>query len=305
MKYQRERSTTKNSLQSVVKRFLYTILFLGISFTACDETFEARQENTEYFYSIYGYLDATVDTQWLRITQVREVFDPTTDPIDATVTLRDIETNRVIVMNDSLFAPNELVAYWNFWTTEDIEYGATYELTASRSDGIQSSVMITIPPDFPTPVLERLDSGDFVIIEDVDNLADVQAIWKIRDLFRNREYVYSFSHIRDSVQSIPINQTKIRMDGNRDLRLISRRFEDIEIEVLDRQIFVASAGPQWINLYELDENIYTLPEGVSNIENGVGFALGTVTKTIPWQSCFVESNGELVLTGCELEERIK
>ena len=68
-------------------------------------------------------------------------------------------------------------------------------------------------------------------------------------------------------------------------------------------MFVASAGAEWINFYELDEDIYTLAEGVSNIENGVGFLLGAVTKTIPWQFCY-DTDGTTFIA-CELETRIR
>lgn len=270
---------------------------------ACDESFEPREENTEYFFSMYGYLDATADTQWVRIVPVRENFDPTPDQIDVTVTIRNIETGEVAAMYDSLFNPNPLVAYWNFWTTMDIEPEETYEIIATRADGESSTTRVTIPPDFPTPIYAVYFGEEIIIVRGVRNVADVQAIYRVRDLFFNREYIYTFSHIRDSLDS-PLGPQEqfFRLDGNRDIGLIARNFPDTDFEILDRQLFVASAGPQWINLYELDEEIYTLAEGVSNVENGVGFMLGAVTKTIPWSPCFTFDG---LYTACDLEKRIR
>ena len=119
---------------------------------SCDENFEPRQENTAYFFSIYGYLDASVDTQWVRLTPVRDNFDPDTDQIDVNVVIRNIETGEEVTMNDSLFNPNSLVAYWNFWSTMSIEPEQTYEIVATNNEREQSRVVVTIPKDYPTPI---------------------------------------------------------------------------------------------------------------------------------------------------------
>lgn len=285
---------------SIILSFFSAVLFLGV---ACDESFDPREDNTEYFFSMYGYLDATVDTQWVRMVPVRDNFDPNTDPIDVEVRIRNVDTGDEALMSDSLFNPNPLVVMWNFWTTLEIIPEHTYEIVASLSDGRQSSTRITIPPDFPTPVYALYFGEEIIIVRDVDNVADVQAIYRVRDTFFNRELIYTFSHIRDSIRSPQGDQEKFfRLDGNRDIGLIARNFPDTEFQILDRQLFVASAGPDWINLYVLDEDIYTLAEGVSNIENGVGFMIGTITKTIPWGPCFDEQ-GEFI--ACELEKRIR
>ena len=289
-----------NNRLALLSALIITLL-VAIS---CDESFEPREENTEYFFSMYGYLDATVDTQWIRLVPVREEFDPKPDQIEAVVTIRNIDSGEEAQMNDSLFNPNPLVVYWNYWTTMDIEPEETYEITAVRPDGQSSSTIVTIPPDFPTPIYAVLNGDEIIVVRGVDNVADVQAIYWIRDSFFNREYIFTFSHISDSLQS-PFgfeDELLFRLNGNRDLELIARKFPDTEFLVLQRQLFVASAGPQWINLYELDEDIYTLADGVSNINEGVGFMLGTITKTIPWAACISE---EGLFKACELEKRIR
>lgn len=300
-------SSNRTSNHYLLKTLALIVAGIGVISMSCDESFEPREENNAYFYSMYGYLDATADTQWLRIAPVREDFDPTRDQIDATVTIRNVDTGQEEIMNDSLFSPNPLVVMWNYWTTMPIEPEATYEVTATRSDGITSSSRITIPPDYPTPIYYVYNGQEVMIVRDVKNVADVQAIWRIRDTFFNREYVYTFSHIQDSLFS-PFgysNEILFQLDANRDIGLIARDFPDTDFEVLDRQVFIASAGPQWINLYTVDENVYTLAEGVSNVENGVGFMLGTITKTVPWQPCFIERNGAVEYAACELEKRIR
>jgi hypothetical protein len=59
------------------------------------------------------------------------------------------------------------------------------------------------------------------------------------------------------------------------------------IVVISRDIFVASGGPEWNEeIIILDDVLYALPEGISNVENGLGYMFGMVSKTIPYESCF-------------------
>ncbi len=282
--------------------YFFGLLLVSFFAVTCDESFEPREENTEYFFSMYGYLDATADTQWIRLVPVREDFDPKPDQIEAEVIIRNIDTGEQAVMNDSLFNPNPLVVYWNFWTTMDIEPEHTYEITATLPDGETSSTIVTIPPDFPTPIYALYFGEEVLIVRNVKDVADVQSVYRVRETFFNREYIFTFSHIQDSLESPLPNEIFFRLDYSRDVGLMARQFPDTEWIIEDQQLFVASAGPEWINLYEVEEEIYTLAEGVSNIKNGVGFMIGAVTKTVPWEACF---SNEGLFTACELETRIR
>lgn len=59
------------------------------------------------------------------------------------------------------------------------------------------------------------------------------------------------------------------------------------LHVIQRDIFVASGGADWVEeVGSIDDIIYALPEGFSNVENGLGYMVGIVSKTIPWENCF-------------------
>lgn len=282
---------------------IYSVILVAFFWVAsCDENFEPRQENTSYFFSIYGYLDAMLDTQWVRLTPVRDNFDPDTDQIDVNVVIRNIETGEEVAMNDSLFNPNSLVAYWNFWTTMSIEPEQTYEIVATNNEREQSRVVVTIPKDYPTPINAINRDGEVLLIKGVKNVAEVSAIYLVKDTFFNKKYIFSYSHIEDSTRSFEDpSEVPFKLDYERDLNLISREFPETEWLIEKQQLNVVSAGPEWINFYELDDDIYTLPEGVSNVENGVGFLLGTISKTVPYEYC-VDDKRDFI--ACELEDRI-
>jgi hypothetical protein len=58
------------------------------------------------------------------------------------------------------------------------------------------------------------------------------------------------------------------------------------MNVLSRKIFVASAGPEWDEeITSLDQLEYSLPLIHSNVENGVGYMIGIVSKTVDLTDC--------------------
>jgi hypothetical protein len=280
--------------------FLASLVFL----TGCNETFQPLKNSHSAPFSIYGYLDASADTQWVRVTPVRKQLSQSTDKPQMNITLTQQQSGRTMEMKDSLFLPDDGFNYLNTWTTMDINPGQTYRLEAERSDGFTSQAEVTIPKEFPTPNL--LDYGDgcraSLRIEGVERLADVQSIWHVRILFLDdekivseREELYRLSHrnratrIADRAYSVFIDTINEKEKIAGQLLAPSDPDLSVEMEVLQRQIFVASAGPEWIeDIASLDDVSYALPEGLSNVENGVGYMVGVVSKSIPYESCFEE-----------------
>ncbi|MCW9705406.1 hypothetical protein [Fodinibius salsisoli] len=112
------------------------VLFAAIAFSVvigCSNTFEPLQENDQYHFSIYGYLDASADTQWVRVMPVRDSLYFSPRPLDAEVTLENVATGQSVVMNDSLFSPLQGVYVYNFWTKMKLEPEQTYRLTARHT----------------------------------------------------------------------------------------------------------------------------------------------------------------------------
>lgn len=284
---------------------LITVFLACLFMAGCDEIFDPLQENDSYYFSINGYLDASADTQWVRVMPVREELLTEPGPIDATVTLEHPESGESLVMNDSLFSFSQGTYAWNFWTTMDLDPEQTYRLTAERSDGKSSHVEVTLPNDFPTPLLriQRNRSGvpltaTIFIDRSVENLADVQTLYRTLE---DPEF-FSIPHLEDSFQ-VSSGGFQVVMDLDEDYLELNAYYtlpagvgrpNYIDTAELEQQIFIATAGPGYPNFSNLDEKIISLPEGVSNIENGVGYLAGFVTKTIPYRSCQREGTTDLV-----------
>src|SRR5690625_6403028 len=71
---------------------------------------------------MFGYLDASADTQWVRILPVREELFLEPRPLDFIVTMEHAESGESIVMQDSLFSYFQGYA-WNFRSEMDIRPG--------------------------------------------------------------------------------------------------------------------------------------------------------------------------------------
>jgi hypothetical protein len=267
--------------------------------SGCDSPFVPLQENKHNYFSIYGYLDASADTQWVRIMPVRDSLFYQPRPIDATATLTDLSSNNTVMMNDSLFSyfPDSSFYAYNFWTTMDLLPGKTYRLTAKDSNGKTSSAEVTLPPDFPTPRVRmgtEIGDPDRVYIDGAVQLADVQTVYHGRESRTGDVKLLGLPHRQDTLRNPANNNYVISIDPREDRnRLIYLS------PVIKSQTYVAAGGPAWPGFGTIDQNVLAPPDGVPNIENGAGYLAGIVGKTIPYESCF-EENG-ITLKPCPLE----
>ncbi|WP_265764067.1 hypothetical protein [Fodinibius salsisoli] len=233
---------------------------------------------------MYGYLDASADTQWVRIMPVRDSLFYNPKEIDATVTLQELESGETVTLNDSLFHFSNNRYAHNFWTTHPLKPSGTYRLEAERSDGAASHVSVALPADFPIPIAYIWEPDDFtpdrIEVEGIEQLADVQVI------YRNQGRHFPINHIEDTV-IVPDGSYKVYIRPWEDIETINTDLgEQLEIPNENREIFVAAATDDFPDFATIDDIISTLPEGISNVESGVGYVGGILSKTIPYKSCF-------------------
>lgn len=300
-----------------MKRTILSVFFILSTFlfaSACNQTFEPLEENDKYFFTIFGYLDASADTQWVRIVPPREQIDSPPEVPEINVTLENLETGNTVVMKDSLFASGNGFNYSNFYTLEDIEAGQSYRVKAEHPDGRASQVTLKTPEEFPTPLfLEDFNRvppriNSLFILGEV-NLIDVQTWWYVRVLGPGRDQLkrYAFTY-RNSAEWSPIygGAYVVAFSGDEEFAEIRRQADvspntNSRVDVLYRQIYVAVAGPDWSpEIAALDDLLYSQPESLSNVENGLGYMVGVYSKIIPYETCHTE--GRAALAPCEVEK---
>lgn len=272
------------------------LLFSFLLMAGCNETFEPLQENDEYYFSMYGYLDAAADTQWVRIGQPRESINETPDPAGIIVTLENVETGQSVIMHDSLFTPEGVL---NYWTTFDIENEQTYRIKAEREDGKASRVTITIPKAFPTPLVVRDDQSrayNIYIDDSVEHIADIQTKWYVilNPETEKLKTTYTFMYRNSVKHTSAFGGSYYALapfgDESEYIRITSAYAER---DVLHRQFFVAVGGPEWNeNISSLNDLEYFLDGTASNVENGLGYVVGIDSKWLPFDTCLTpdESN---------------
>jgi hypothetical protein len=172
---------------------LSSLIFVIVSLllVSCNQTFEPLKENNTSPFSIFGYLDASVDTQRIQISPLREQLDSFTDIPEMTVMIENLETGKSAVMNNSLhlFSFPTGINAPNAWTTMKIDYGQTYRVSAKRPDGAVSNVAVTIPDNFLTPrLLVTSTVIDKLYINDVESLVDVQSRWFFQIDYAGQRY---------------------------------------------------------------------------------------------------------------------
>lgn len=261
-------------------------------YSSCDETFVPLEDKSQSPFSMYGFLDASADTQWVRIIPIRDQLDMPPEKPEMIVTIENLETGEITAMNDSLFHLRQGFNVLNSWSTVDIEPESTYRMEGELPYGLKSSVTITTPKDFPFPDLANFSDGatsGVLNLSGIGRLADVKAVWHVR--------FYFAGIVDERVITIPYRR-RVESYMNGDHTVIINCFRETavifdqtisppdSINVLSRKIFVASAGPEWNKeITSLEQLEYALPQINSNVENGIGYMVGIVSKTIELNHC--------------------
>lgn len=288
------------------------ILGICLFIVSCNENFEPYSENDRFFFTMYGFLDASADTQWVRVAPVRKEYDMSSEIPDMSVTLEHLESGTAVIMKDSLFQFRQGFNAVNAWSEMEIEPEQSYLLRAENTDGdAASEVTVTLPRDFPSPRLfiERIPEQDpryFLWIDGVERLADVQSRWYYR-LYTPYWEEKRMISLPMKTEAVPEPNGSYTVEMFPDEEMIDIKNQsfalshpDSEIEFLHHQIYVASGGPQWDeDISLIDDPVYYLPDGFSNVDSGLGYMVGIVSKLVPFESCRNE-NGELI--GCQEEE---
>jgi hypothetical protein len=270
---------------------------------ACDDSFEPI-EPSELAFSVFGYLDASAGTQWLRVMPIRPVKVTSQDTLAATVTLEHLGTGRIIELRDSLFSFWSLLDrihgfdstyLHNVWTPEEIEPGAAYRFSARREGKEPAEAVVEIPRDYEVEVA----INQFPTYWPADEL-------RITGL-KHLPFLTAVAHFYDLCGSSVTKTRYERRSADDETFLISIGKPQ---EVIPRtgcgrpvvenwEIWMVGSEAAWpVGGYSpgaLGESGRT-----SNVTNAVGFLGGVLTKVIPYEDCKFQSDGAPVPDYCRL-----
>lgn len=252
---------------------------MGLFGPACSTEFDAGAESTRYV-SMWGTLDAGVDTQWVRIGAFRKTSDPSTTPLDAAVSLVRLATGARAPFRDSLLRFESGFTVNTSWTTAPVQPGETYRIDVVGPAGEETRATVTVPEDYPDPTVDdgRCVCPSRVFVSDTDRLIDVVAI------YRNRETgtVRRFSK-RASIRRLGDSSFVAEAYSGDDA--VAMGLDPLGIGALEATFVVANGSDDWpeggLDPYDPETSLLLGDSG--RIENGVGFVGGTVTKRVPFQ----------------------
>jgi hypothetical protein len=269
---------------------------------ACDESFDPVAPG-ELAFSVFGYLDASADTQWVRVMPIRPLKVTSQDALGTTVTLEHLGTGRIFELRDSLFRfssdpdpdiGSEGAYVHNFWTVEDIEPGAAYRFSAWREGEEPVEAVVEIPHDFEVEVAINQAPGrwgtDELRIIGVKHVPFLTAATQYYDscdpiVSRLR---YAGRSSEDETHLIAITKPRIENADHCGL-----------LWVANRELWIVGSEAAWptggYSAGALGESGLT-----SSVANAVGFLGGVLTKVIPYEDCEFQSDGAPVPEYCLL-----
>lgn len=271
-------------------------LCIGILFAGCDQTFQPLKQNDAYHFSIYGYLNASADTQWIRVGTIRQNINEAPDPKAIQVTLEDLNSGKAVTMNDSLFEAKEFL---NYWTTMEIKNERTYRITAEGTNGEASRVSVTTPKKLSSIYITINDGGygssagaNIYIDDAIEHIADVQSVWYVllKSGTENHRRIFRFP-IRNTLErtSAFFGGYYAFANWDRELAHIEQSIAGTEIVGTSKQFFIAAGGPEWIEgLSSVDDLEYFLDGEASNVENGLGYAVGIDGQWFKQKYCLTD-----------------
>jgi len=266
-------------------RSLHSYLLFALFLTACDESFVAFEEK-DLVFSMYGYLDPSRETQWIRVTPIRTSIETVPGPIDAVVKIEEVETGRTILMSDSLFSYRPLdpsgadIYAHNFSTSEPIRPGFTYRVSATHADGASSLATVRVPGDDPWIILRRpitaLTLVRRVLLFGVEHVAVLQQTWAVP--------IECGYPLPTYTQYQPLVRERSSPEDSHEFTLNSPLQFGRQLEggppcanMGFSWLEVVASGDPWPYDPLMDRRALSHPNVATNVTNGIGFVGGVRT----------------------------
>ncbi len=261
-------------------------LVLATGGGACDDSFTPFQPGVQRL-SVWGYLEVTRDTQWIRIGALRPTLASSGDSLPVQATLEDLTNGQIVRLQQTTLrfgvtSPMDSAGTTahNFWTTLPIRPGASYHFRAQSAIANPVEAVVRVPADYRMEVLLgqawNSVSGDSLVLFGLPYVAFVTATTVTVDSCGAGSQEETFAPVSDSVRDP--HSTPVFRRGSWYIPGCGFRY------VVGRTLAVVGSGSPWAQPPNPMGDV-----APGNITNGVGFLGGTLSKTIPYEDCGYES----------------
>ena len=246
-----------------------------VGLAACEVPFDPRAP-TDDVVALSGYLDASADTQWVRV----ELFDAVTgtSPLPLPITATLVGEGGAEAVLEQRVRPTVAGPAHLFWTTADVEPGRTYRLDVATEAGTAVATVAT--PDTAAYAV-TVDSDQqscpavVTVAGDVD-VADVQAVFRV--VRRGQVSDIRVSHAARVVRAADGTQRVSLYFGD------DARVTPGDGEIVSAQVRVSVSSDWPVEPGDTIENVLVEPTlgAEGEIDGGVGFVGGVVSEWAPY-----------------------
>lgn len=268
----------KNKQMRTFSTGLFFVAFFLV-LISCEQTFQPLEETDDVF-SMYGVLDVHSDTQWVRVMPIGKTYLPQ-DPGSQRNEVRLIReaTGNSRLLNDSLFQFSGDTYVWNYWAPDSIYPNEVYTLIARNEEGEESRVTLETPSYLEIPEVEER-GGETRVSGTVNDSLVVAAVnylvQPITNMGCGPEVEISISQMDNTF-----------INSNGEFSFVIRGSQSIVDELGTRNYIVnrkaveiVTATRSWPNASELEDIEVTLPDVISNVENGTGVVAGVARREV-------------------------
>ncbi|GEM_PF-4676502 len=239
----------------------------------CDTRVEPFQESG-YHFSFGGVIDASLDTQFVRVNPLREQATVPREPYDVVVSSINLESGEQAVWRDSVFVLQGGTFAHNFWTTERFQVGGTYRFEARWPDGREAYAEVVMP-DSAQVVVQTIPFDPVATV----NVLGAEKLADLKILYCGRLPGTPLDRI-----SVSLIEQVSKFSGGYTVRVNPFALaEERGIESVQWiRVVAISAGSEWPDFAGVDQETLALPRVYSNVEYGVGYLGAVASTTISW-----------------------
>ena len=268
---------------------LLTLPAIALLIAACDQSFEPLSPGRQALVSVFGYLNPSADTQWIRVTPIRPLKTTSPDPFDGSVTLTEVGSGRIIPLRDTLLrfsagqgtADSTTAFVHDFWTTERIEPGASYSFSATRPGQPTAETVVKVPKRFVITLSLHQpnypNDKDFARVSGVSYLPFSQQMLRFLDRCGAGEDTFPDRAARADNGTVTLSIADTvgrRGTGQCGLPAVTMR-----------HLWVAASDSTWPAPQLSPVLGLGITERASNLTNALGFLGTVVTAEVPYGNC--------------------
>lgn len=254
------------------------LLALAVGLASCEVPFDPVAPSDRAF-SMSGYLDASADTQWVRVEPVTPTLAVPEGPLDAEVALVGPSGTTPLAPVVRTFAtgPAHL-----FWTTTPVRPATTYRLVVTGADGRTSRTDVAIPDTAGVEVI--VQDGPFacpaaIVVVGAERVVDVIALYGLPPEDGVRRYRRISK--RASLEGRPAGGVRAFIYFGDDAPRFGASPLPGRSDVTTEAI-AAIGTDAWPEIDGLTLETALLAAATDRVEGGVGFVGGVVTYRVPF-----------------------